>query len=90
MTNCISFLREAKQRNETAIVVTVAATKGSVPRDTGTKMFVTASNVFGTIGGGHLEFQAIDIARNMIIEHSKMACSQNAQSLTCSARGPTL
>ena len=70
MTNCISFLREAKQRNETAIVVTVAETKGSVPRDTGTKMFVTASNVFGTIGGGHLEFQAIDIARNMILETS--------------------
>ena len=30
-------------------------------------MFVTASKVFGTIGGGHLEFKAIDIARNMIL-----------------------
>ena len=29
-------------------------------------MFVTASEVLGTIGGGHLEFKAIDIARNMI------------------------
>ena len=67
MQDYIAFLREAKQRNETAIVITVSATKGSVPRDTGTRMFVTASKVFGTIGGGHLEFKAIDIARNMIL-----------------------
>jgi xanthine dehydrogenase accessory factor len=73
MTNSTSFLREAKQRNETAIVITVSATKGSVPRDTGTKMFVTASKVFGTIGGGHLEFKAIDIARNMIVESGTRA-----------------
>lgn len=67
MGDHISFLREARQRDEAVIVVSVAATKGSVPRDTGTKMFVTASKVFGTIGGGHLEFKAIDIARNMIL-----------------------
>ena len=66
MSDWISFLREAKQRGETAIVITVAATKGSVPRDTGTEMVVTANDVHGTIGGGHLEFKAIDIARNMI------------------------
>ncbi len=66
MGDWVSFLREAKQRGETAIVITVAATKGSVPRDTGTKMVVTANDVHGTIGGGHLEFKAIDGARNMI------------------------
>ncbi|MCY7388052.1 MAG: xanthine dehydrogenase accessory protein XdhC [Burkholderiales bacterium] len=73
MHDCISFLREAAQRNETAIVVTVSATRGSVPRDTGTNMFVTASNVLGTIGGGHLEFKAIDIARNMILSSGARA-----------------
>ncbi len=66
MDDWISFLREAKQRGETAIAITVAETKGSVPRDTGTKMIVTANEVHGTIGGGHLEFKAIDIAKNMI------------------------
>ncbi len=66
MSDWISFLREANQRGETAIVITVAETKGSVPRDTGTKMIVTANDVHGTIGGGHLEFKAIDIAKNMI------------------------
>ncbi len=66
MDDWISFLREAKQRGETAIAITVAETKGSVPRDTGTKIIVTANEVHGTIGGGHLEFKAIDIAKNMI------------------------
>ena len=67
MSDWISFLREAKQRGENAIVITIAATKGSVPRDTGTKMIVTANDVHGTIGGGHLEYKAIEIAKNMIV-----------------------
>ena len=66
MGDWISFLLNAKARNETAIVITVASTKGSVPREAGTKMVVTAREVHGTIGGGHLEFKAIAIARGMI------------------------
>ena len=66
MSEWISFLLAAKRRQEVAVVITVAATKGSVPREAGTKMVVTAGDVFGTIGGGHLEFKAIDIARSMI------------------------
>ncbi len=73
MQDHMSLLREARQRHEAVIVVSVAETKGSVPRDTGTKMFVTASKVSGTIGGGHLEFKAIDIARNMILSSGARA-----------------
>ena len=73
MENHFSFLRDARQRDEAVIVVSVAATKGSVPRDTGTKMYVTVSRVFGTIGGGHLEFKAIEIARNMILSSGARA-----------------
>ena len=62
----ISFLQEAAARGETAVVITVASSKGSVPREAGTKMVVTADDVHGTIGGGHLEFKAIDIARGTI------------------------
>ena len=35
------------------------STQGSVPREAGTWMAVFADGVVGTIGGGHLEFQAI-------------------------------
>lgn len=48
---------------EDAVLVTVHATEGSVPRETGAWMAVFGDAVVGTIGGGHLEFQAIDEAR---------------------------
>lgn len=46
-----------------AILVQVTATRGSVPREAGTWMAVFADGVVGTIGGGHLEYQAIAQAR---------------------------
>lgn len=46
-----------------AVLVQVVAHRGSVPRETGTCMLVTADTVVGTIGGGHLELQAIARAR---------------------------
>ena len=49
-----------------AMLVQVVAHKGSVPRETGTRMLVSASQVAGTIGGGHLELQAITQARLML------------------------
>jgi xanthine dehydrogenase accessory factor len=48
------------------VQVTVASVKGSVPRGPGTKMLVTADKLFGTIGGGHLEYIAIDAARRQL------------------------
>ena len=49
-----------------AMLVQVLAHKGSVPRETGTRMLVGASQVAGTIGGGHLELQAIAQARRLL------------------------
>ncbi len=49
-----------------AVLVTVAAVKGSVPREAGAKMLVRAKDFDGTIGGGHLEHRALDIARLML------------------------
>ncbi|RUT98844.1 xanthine dehydrogenase accessory protein XdhC, partial [Mesorhizobium sp. USDA-HM6] len=47
-------------------LVEVAATKGSTPREAGAFMLVSSSAIFGTIGGGQLEFMAIDKARQLI------------------------
>jgi xanthine dehydrogenase accessory factor len=49
-----------------AIVVEVVATRGSVPREAGTRMLVCATRCEGTIGGGHLELKAIEQARAML------------------------
>jgi len=41
----------------------VAAASGSVPRDVGASMYVWADGQSGTIGGGMLEYQAVEAAR---------------------------
>jgi xanthine dehydrogenase accessory factor len=50
-----------------AVLVTVAAARGSVPRAVGTRMLVGFDEVLGTIGGGHLEMVAIDEARARLV-----------------------
>lgn len=49
-----------------AVLVTVARVEGSSPRAAGTKMLVTAHTQLDTIGGGHLELRAVEIARAML------------------------
>lgn len=67
MTDSLRLLREWRVADaEAAAVVTIASTKGSVPRPAGTKMLVTPQLVIGTIGGGHLEWTAIDVARRQL------------------------
>ena len=51
---------------EDAVVVSIASTQGSVPREAGTWMAVFASQIVGTIGGGHVEFEAIAEARVLL------------------------
>lgn len=46
--------------------VVIIDAKGSVPRGVGTDMIVTKSELFGTIGGGALEYEAIRMARETL------------------------
>ncbi len=55
------------RRNKTpAVLVSVDSIVGSTPREAGAKMIVTATQLHGTIGGGNLEYQACQIARNQL------------------------
>lgn len=49
-----------------AALVEVAEALGSTPREAGAWMLVSHERTFGTIGGGQLEFMAIDKARAML------------------------
>jgi xanthine dehydrogenase accessory factor len=51
---------------ENAVLVEVERTQGSVPREAGAWMLVFAEALACTIGGGHLEYQAIATARAML------------------------
>ncbi len=53
-------------QGKAAVVVEVTQARGSVPRGDGTRMLVAADEVVGTIGGGHLELQAITDARRIL------------------------
>ena len=53
---------------ERALIVGVDESKGSVPREAGARMLVSERAVEGTIGGGHLEWQAVDLARHALNE----------------------
>jgi xanthine dehydrogenase accessory factor len=56
---------------EPAVLVSVDSTQGSVPREAGAWMGVFADDaVVGTVGGGHLEFEAILIARRALAGES--------------------
>jgi xanthine dehydrogenase accessory factor len=52
--------------NLPAVLVTVAIVEGSGPRQPGARMLVTAARQFDTIGGGHMEQRAVEIARAML------------------------
>ena len=56
----------AKLLGTPAVLVTVLDVQGSVPRGRGTRMLVFADAFAATIGGGHLEYQAIDHARQLL------------------------
>jgi xanthine dehydrogenase accessory factor len=54
--------------NSPLVLVSVDHTQGSVPREAGAWMAVTPDQVINTIGGGHLELQAIQEARALWLQ----------------------
>ncbi|KQP22162.1 xanthine dehydrogenase [Pseudorhodoferax sp. Leaf267] len=56
----------ARLAREEGVLVSVAATQGSAPREAGTWMAVWRAALTGTIGGGQLEYQAIAAARALL------------------------
>src|SRR5207237_206786 len=62
----LTALVRLRERDSPSVLVSIVSAKGSVPRGPGTRMVVSADAVDGTIGGGHLEFTATAIARDML------------------------
>ncbi len=54
--------------NPEAIACELTAVRGSSPRERGTFMIVGPEAIFGTIGGGALEYMVIEHARRLIVE----------------------
>lgn len=71
----IAELAVRVDREGCAVLVTLANATGSTPREAGTAMVVSPAGVFGTIGGGHLEFEAIRVARDALARSPRPAPS---------------
>lgn len=66
-----SWLQAASKLDAAGVayaLITVLDTRGSTPRASGTKMVVCQDNIYATIGGGHLEYKAIEKARALIAQ----------------------
>ena len=59
-------IRDFLSRERACVLVEVASAAGSTPRDTDAWMLVSKDRTFATIGGGQLEFMAIDHARKLV------------------------
>ncbi len=65
----VERLAELSAAGTPFVCVTMVETTGSTPQDAGSKMLVsTAGLVTGTVGGGKVEHQAIDHARQMLTQ----------------------
>jgi xanthine dehydrogenase accessory factor len=71
MNNWISALASLQARGVGCVLVTILEERGSTPRNAGSKMVISASQSFDTIGGGHLEYKAMEIARQMLASASR-------------------
>ena len=60
-------LAACHENAEAFALVTVVGATGSTPREGGSKMVVTVDKIFDTIGGGKLEFLAIQRARELLL-----------------------
>ena len=59
-------IRDFLNRRKHVVLVDVKAVDGSTPREAGAWMLVASDRIFGTIGGGQLEYMAIDHARRSL------------------------
>ena len=61
-----SLITRALETQGSCAMVSVTRAEGSVPREEGARMVVTAHGVHGTIGGGTLEWKALAEAQRLL------------------------
>ena len=62
------IVAQMSEKNKAYVIVTVLEVKGSSPREEGAKMIVSGDKSYLSIGGGNLEYQAIALSRELILE----------------------
>ena len=60
-------LTEAKNYNNKIIKAKIISAEGSVPRNQGTFMLISENDIYGSIGGGQLEYSVIEISKKNLL-----------------------
>ncbi|NQZ11795.1 MAG: xanthine dehydrogenase accessory protein XdhC [Algicola sp.] len=77
--NWIEAAHQLNRQGEAYIMVTLIGVSGSTPRNSGTKMVITAEQIYDTIGGGHLEHKCVAHAHKMLAEQQQGQHLENFQ-----------
>ena len=62
----LAAVQRLRRERRPGVLVTITDVRGHAPRDAGAKMVVSATEVWGTIGGGNLEETALSRARALL------------------------
>lgn len=87
MQSWLTELQQLLVHGDAVVLVTVAHVEGSTPREAGAKMIVTRESARHTIGGGHLEWRAIEIAREVLRDGMRVPHLRRLERLSL---GPSL
>ena len=69
MQELFRILKERYEENKASMLVTVVDGSGSIPRKAGAYMIVgDEGRIYGTIGGGNMEYQAILKGQSLVQE----------------------
>ena len=71
MNQVIDQAMQLMNQGQNFVMASIIEQKGSAPRGTGTKMFITDTQIYGTIGGGAMEAQVIATARDQVLQTRK-------------------
>ena len=64
-------IQEIKNYKAEVIKAKIISSEGSVPSETGNYMLISEEDIFGTIGGGHLEYLNINKAKGLLKNNIK-------------------
>lgn len=74
--NWRSAVSRCTEANDAFVLVTVLAVRGSAPRGVQSKMVITQTRQFDSIGGGNLEYAATLRARELLLMHEAVVEQQ--------------
>jgi xanthine dehydrogenase accessory factor len=87
----VERLAELSRSGVPFVCVTMVEAVGSTPQDAGSKMLVTSDGlVTGTVGGGRVEYKAIEHARAMLAAQDRETRRQGDKEMLPRSSSPTL